>query len=92
LELVATIGCETVKAVRESVVKERTTHAGSLPNVAVPQSAADTGIEVHEGEWSTVTVQHVYKMRCECGRSWFELELPKVVKCPACHKHGLVSG
>jgi len=38
-----------------------------------------------------VTVQHVYKMRCECGRSWFELELPKFVKCPACHTLGLVS-
>jgi len=33
----------------------------------------------------------LYKVRCECGRSWFELELPKVVKCPACHKLGLVS-
>jgi hypothetical protein len=30
-------------------------------------------------------------MRCECGRSWFELELPKFVKCPACHKLGLVA-
>src|SRR2546430_9126243 len=28
--------------------------------------------------------QRVYKMRCECGRSWFELELPKFVTCPAC--------
>jgi hypothetical protein len=73
-------------------VKERTAHAGSLPNVALSQRATDSGIEVQEGEWSTVTVQHVYKIRCECGRSWFELEPPKVVRCPACHKLGLVSG
>ena len=58
---------------------------------ATSQTAADSGIEVHEEEWGTVTVQALYKMRCECGRSWFELELPKFVKCPACHKLGLVS-
>lgn len=49
-------------------------------------------MEVHEEEWGTVTAQHLYKMRCECGRSWFELELPKFVKCPGCNKFGLVSG
>jgi hypothetical protein len=48
-------------------------------------------MEVHEEEWVRVTVQHVYKMRCECGRSWFELELPKFVKCPACNRFGLVT-
>jgi len=31
------------------------------------------------------------QMRCECGRSWFELELLKFVECPACHKLSLVS-
>jgi hypothetical protein len=36
-------------------------------------------------------VQHLYKMRCECGRSWFELEVPQFVKCPACNKLGFVS-
>jgi len=46
---------------------------------------------LHEEEWGTVTVQRLYKLRCECGRSWFELELPKFVRCPACHKLGLVS-
>jgi hypothetical protein len=79
-------------------MKERTTHPGDLPqlgqrvdpDVVPPQNATD-GIEVHEVEWGRVTVQHVYKMRCECGRSWFELELPKFVKCPACHKLGLIS-
>jgi hypothetical protein len=80
-------------------MKERTTYPGDLPqsgrpadpNPPGPHSATDNGIEVHEEEWGTVTVQRLYKVRCECGRSWFELELPKVVKCPACHKLGLVS-
>jgi hypothetical protein len=79
-------------------VKERTTDP-DLPELgrrvdleaATPQTATDSGIEVHEEEWGRVTVQRLYKMRCECGRSWFELELPKFVECPACHKLGLVS-
>jgi hypothetical protein len=81
------------------VVKERTRYPTNRPqlgrradlNVTPPETATDSGIEVHEEEWGTVTVQDVYKIRCECGRSWFELELPTVVKCPACHKLGLVS-
>jgi hypothetical protein len=80
------------------VAKERTTDPGTLPQlprvdprVALPEAATDSGIEVHEEEWTTVTVQHLYKMRCACGRSWFELEVPQFVKCPACHKLGLVS-
>jgi hypothetical protein len=52
---------------------------------------AGDGIEVHEEELSTIIAQPLYKMRCECGRSWFELELPRLVKCPACDKLGLVS-
>jgi hypothetical protein len=95
--------CETLKTVRDmvvkEVVKERTTHPGKFPplgrragrNGAPLQGATARGIEVHEEKWGTVTVQHVYKMRCECGRSWFELELPRFVKCPACHQLGLVS-
>ena len=49
------------------------------------------GIEVHEDELGSVMAQRLYKMRCECGRSWFELELPKLVQCPACLKLKLVS-
>jgi hypothetical protein len=83
----------------KQVAKERTTHAGKFPplgqrvglNGAQPQGATASGIEVHEEKWGTVTVQHVYEMRCECGRSWFELELPRFVKCPACHKLDYVS-
>ena len=80
-------------------MKERAAHSADLPlhvrrvelNVAAVESASVSGIEVHEEKWGTVTAQRVYKMRCECGRSWFELELPKFVSCPACHKLGLVS-
>ena len=78
----------------KEVAKERTTHAGKFPalgrrlraNLAPPQGATASGIEIHEEKWDTVTVQPVYRMHCECGRSWFELELPRFVKCPACHK------
>jgi hypothetical protein len=49
------------------------------------------GIEVHEDELGLVTAQRLYKMRCECGRSWFELELPKLAKCPACARLCLVT-
>jgi hypothetical protein len=51
----------------------------------------DTGIEVQEEELCAVKAQVLYKMRCECGRSWFEIDLPRLVKCPACDKLGLVS-
>jgi len=80
-------------------VKERTAAAAETPllirrvelGITPPETATVSGIEVHEERWGTVTAQHVYKMRCECGRSWFELELPKFVKCPACHTLGLVT-
>ncbi len=80
-------------------MKERTTYSANVPllvrrvklEAAPPETATVSGIEVREEQWCTVTAQHVYKMRCECGRSWFELELPKFVKCPACHQLGLVS-
>jgi hypothetical protein len=80
-------------------MKERTTSPGPSAqirrradlSVAPPRPEIDTGIEVQEEQCGTVTAQRVYKMRCECGRSWFELELPKGVRCPACHKFGIVS-
>jgi len=80
-------------------VKERTAHPSKFPllgrraglKVAPPRVATVNVIEVHEEKWGTVTVQHVYKMRCQCGRSWFELELPRFVRCPACHQLDFVS-
>jgi hypothetical protein len=81
-------------------MRERTTYPGNSPqlarradlSVAPPRPVIDSGIEVHEEPCGTVTAQRVYMMRCECGRSWFELELLKCVRCPACNKFGLVSG
>jgi hypothetical protein len=49
------------------------------------------GIDVREEELGVATAQRLFKLRCECGRSWFELELPTLVKCPACAKLSLVS-
>ena len=80
-------------------MKEQTVGPGDFPqrgrqadlNLPAPQGGPDGGIEVHEEECSAVTVQRLYQVRCECGRSWFELELPKFVRCPACHKLGLVA-
>ena len=50
-----------------------------------------TGIEVQEQELGQITAQRMYRMRCECGRPWFELELKRLVECPACHRLNLVS-
>jgi hypothetical protein len=73
-------------------MKASALHNGTIelrkPKFALKNSG---GIEVHEEELVDVKVQTLYKMRCECGRSWFELELPRLVKCPACEKLGLVS-
>ena len=56
-----------------------------------PAGESLTGIDVREEELGTVTAQQVYKMRCECGRSWFELDLPTtLIKCPACAKLCLI--
>jgi len=62
----------------------------AAPQPGPPLAAMDSGIVVSEEELGTVKAQRLYKMRCECGRSWFELELPKFVECPACKKLGLV--
>ena len=60
------------------------------PVTVTSPAANDSGIEVHEEEWGTVFAQPVFKMRCECGRSWFELELKQFVECPACRRLCLV--
>jgi len=49
------------------------------------------GIEVQEEELGQITAQRMYRMRCECGRPWFELELKRLVQCPACHRLNVVS-
>jgi hypothetical protein len=50
-----------------------------------------TGIEVQEEELGQIKAQRMYRMRCECGRPWFELELKRLVQCPACRRLNLVS-
>ena len=64
---------------RLNKVRPMRTHLRVMP----PES---TGIQVQEEELSLVTAQCMYRMRCDCGRSWFELELKILVKCPACSK------
>jgi hypothetical protein len=49
------------------------------------------GIEVQEEELGQITAQQMYRMRCECGRPWFELELKRLVQCPACRRLNVVS-
>jgi hypothetical protein len=49
------------------------------------------GIEVHEDELGLASAQCLYRMRCQCGRAWFELELPKLVQCPACLRLNVVT-
>jgi len=74
------------------VVKETITRLGYVrkagtikpdPEVATRES---DGIVVQEGELGSAIAQRFYRMRCECGRSWIELELKKLVKCPACSR------
>jgi hypothetical protein len=67
-------------------VKERTTR---LASARLPPKA--NGIEVQEDELGQITAQAMYRMRCDCGRPWFELELKRLVQCPACRKLNLVS-
>ena len=48
------------------------------------------GVEVNEQELGLVNAQRMFRLRCECGRPWFELEPPQLVTCPACGKVSLV--
>lgn len=67
-----------------------TGNTASLRVGSATVGSLDSGILVREEELISVKAQRLYKMRCECGRSWFELELPRFVECPACKKLGLV--
>jgi hypothetical protein len=71
------------------VMKETNAPAGSVrPLRQHPRSghSDSEGILVQEDELSTATAQRLYRMRCECGRSWFELELKSLIKCPSCSR------
>ena len=58
-------------------MKETTPQFGGLRRV-------NTQPQVHQGKLGSATAQRLYRLRCECGRAWFELETPGVVRCPAC--------
>ena len=62
-------------------------------NPAIPfrRPGRDDGIQVKEVPLRTVNAQLMYRLRCECGRSWFDLVQPTIVHCPACGQAGLVS-
>jgi hypothetical protein len=85
-------GRATAQAAGLSIVSAETDTA-TTSNIKAPAnvSSMESGIVVREEELIAVKAQRLFKMRCECGRSWFELELPKFVECPACKKLGLVS-
>jgi hypothetical protein len=78
-------------------VNDRTTEAAVDDPLSVPSGATswradgEGGIDVREEDLAVIRAQPLYRMRCECGRSWFELVLKTLVECPACHKLGLVS-
>jgi hypothetical protein len=72
------------QVLHEAAMKDSTAPPG-CPTPLRPRMA------VQEEELGCATAQRLYKLRCECGRSWFELELPKLVQCPACFRLNLVS-
>lgn len=72
-------------------MKPTSLHNGTIELRKPKFTLKDSGIEVQEEELVAVKAQVLYKMRCECGRSWFEIDLPRLVKCPACDKLGLVN-
>jgi hypothetical protein len=70
-------------------MKQANTRLGTVRTIRSPVGDLprdSEGILVQEDELGTATAQRLFKMRCECGRSWFELELKMLVKCPACSK------
>jgi hypothetical protein len=70
-------------------MKQANSRAGNVRTLRShlhPTPRESDGILVQEEELSSASAQHLFRMRCDCGRSWFELELKMLVKCPACHR------
>jgi hypothetical protein len=70
-------------------VKESNTRPGSVLKIRTHARVTprdSEGILVEEDELSLATAQQMYRIRCDCGRSWFELELKLIVKCPGCSR------
>ena len=60
--------------------------AGTIQSDAEIAPREPDGVLVQERYLGSAIAERFYRMRCECGRSWIELELKKLVKCPACSK------
>lgn len=91
----------TIVSFRDPAVSDLETATISMPipdwrsaiaSIPMPDVSTVEGIEVREQELCRVTAQRVFMLRCECGRRWFELELPALVECPACHRLGSLAG
>lgn len=70
-------------------MKETNTRPGSIRTLRSHSQVTprdSDGIVVQETELSSATAQQMFRIRCECGRSWFELELKLMVKCPGCSR------
>ena len=70
-------------------MKETNARSGSvlkIRNHSRPDPRDSDGILVEEDELSVATAQQMFRIRCGCGRSWFELELKLIVKCPGCSR------
>lgn len=59
---------------------------------AAALSNGAAGENNEEPELCRITAQRLYLIRCECGRRWFDLELPALAECPACHRLGSLAG
>lgn len=78
----------------ERVTSQKPVEGGTdaaAPLGPAPAAEGGTGMTVEEEVLRVVKAQILYQLHCECGRSWFALELPTFVKCPACRKVGMVS-
>ena len=82
---------QSIKLMKHGTAHRGNPHPPTVAQAAQPISSMESGILVREEELGSVKAQRLYKMRCDCGRSWFELELPRLVECPACKKLCLVS-
>jgi hypothetical protein len=79
-----------VKILNAQVLPISPTKPQRGPDRRQPEEPTD-GIDVREEQLGSVTAQPIYRLCCDCGRAWFELELPAVVRCPECAKLGVVS-
>jgi hypothetical protein len=66
------------------------TRAQSPSNNVSTLHPGNNGIEVQEEALVLIKAQLMYRLRCECGRCWFDIQLPRLAACPACRRKGMV--